>query len=229
MAKNDIPVGSFGSGNGNKEGENASNNYAKAYVKDRKMSPTAQGKIVKKSLSDKFNEAFVRQDMKTVGGYLLTRKIVPDLIQIVRDAIFDAFTMHFGLDGSRGGKAATPSGYTNYQKASSGGTKYYYESSSSESKPKKRPDGPADFREISFDSESKAIDVLGALRQYAREYTWVSVYNFYDASQLTGNAFTDHNWGWKLEMLENLTISYKMINHELRYFIDFPDPVPIKD
>lgn len=221
MAKNDTPVGTlktnYSSGGGQSSGGNT------ASVKKGSIKPAAKGTKVKKSLGDKFTDAFVKEDMKSVGRYIFKEKIVPDFIQIVRDAIYDAITMHFGLGGSRG--SSKPSGYTNYAKASTSGSSYSYRSESG--KVEKKAEGPRDFRDISFDSGEDASDALGALRHYAKEYGRVTVADFYEFSGLTASSFTDNNWGWTGDMLVNVGVERRMINHELRYFINFPDPVPI--
>lgn len=223
MEKNETPVGSF-KVNMAKSGQ--------TQVEQSKKPPeSAKGKIHKKTLSDKFNEAFVKEDMKSVGKYLFIEKIVPDFIQMIRDAIFDGITMHFGLGGGRPGSSSKPGGYKDYSTSSTSSNYYYKSSGGSTQKPdvKKKHEGPEDWRDIYFDSKEKAEKAINKLRWYADTYPMATVSNYYDAAGLTPDSFTDNDWGWNAAMLEKVSYTRLMQDHELRYYPDLPDPVYIND
>lgn len=229
------PVGSLN----NKRGAGSSNVPAPT---EKKKRPEHQNAVVKaktgekKSLAKKFNETFVKDDLKHVGMTLLTEKIFPDVISMIRDAIWDGISMHFGLGGFRGSSNQSRNGYTNYSTAGTSGPTYSYKSSNSgnsmsNTQPQKsKPAAPANWRDIYYDTEGDATEVLGIMRRNAKEYDGYSeVADLIEFSGFTANGFTDHNWGWSIEMLDSAVINRRFIDGQIRYFIDFPDPVSLKN
>ena len=219
MANSDIPVGTLKS---------------QVPTEEKKREPIKpaieRATVKKKTLSQKFAEAFVKEDMKSVGQTLLKEKVFPEVMELVIDTISDALSMHFGLNTrSRAPKA--PNGYTNYASVSN----YAY------SYPGKQPNAYGatkqevkkgsvdDFRSIRYYTEKDAQDVLYSLKCYAKEYDQlnVSVADLYSFSSLSSNSFTDNNWGWTLPMLENVKALMIREDGETKWYLSLPNPIPI--
>lgn len=218
MASNDIPVGSLKSktdvGGTSKKDSNT-------------PAPVVKASIKKKSLSEKFSESFVKEDMKSVGKTLVQEKIFPELMGLVIDSISEALSMHFGLNRRSG---STRNGYTNYAGVSS--YAYSYPSNKvntygGKEPPKKEPVG--DFRAIRYYSRDDADKVLYSLKCYANEYDQsnVSVADLYSFSNLSSGSFTDNNYGWTLGMLENVKSVMIREDGENKWYLTLPNPIPI--
>lgn len=224
MANNDIPVGSLKprvSGNGPTEEK-----------KKKEITPVATGDIKKKSLREKFTESFVKEDMKSVGETLVKEKIFPELMGLIIDTISDALSMHFGL-GSRRSSVNRP-GYTNYASVSNYAYSYNGNKGNGvnsygkeQQAPKKETVG--DYRSIRYFSKDDADKVLYSLKCYADEYSQanVSVADLYSFSNLSSNSFTDNNYGWTLNMLENVKAVMVREDGENKWYLTLPNPVPI--
>lgn len=227
MAKNDTPVGSlkvnYGGPSEEPKGKTSEQSSNRAVAKGNLAKPK------KETLADKYRKTFVKTDLKTVGDELLTKKIVPGIISMIRDAIWDGITMHFDLGGFRGGTSSSKPGYTNYQAASSSSYSYKSSSQSNAQRPEKKKEGPTNYREIYYTSESSANEVKYSMLHYAREYDrgYASIADLYEFSDLTPNAITDNNWGWKADVLEGVEVKKGVIDGELRYILDLPNPVPV--
>lgn len=230
MEDNRPPVGSLNSKRGSDSG---SSNDKKP--REKKQALVNNASIAKKTLAEKYKETFVKQDIASVGEDLLKDKIFPGIISMIRDTIWDAITMHFGLGGSRGssGNNGGRTGYTNYQAASTSSYNYTGgrtggNGGSSGSSSSVKQSGPQDFRDICYISESDAEEVLVTMRRYAKQYEgYATVSDLYEYSGLTTNQFTDNNWGWNVAMMEGVKIYRKMVGGDLRYFIDLPNPIPV--
>lgn len=54
----------------------------------------------------------------------------------------------------------------------------------------------SDFREVTFATRTDAVNVLKEMQDYLREYSSVSVMDFYQFSNITGFDFMDDEYGW---------------------------------
>ena len=221
MANSDIPVGTLKS------------QVPKEEKKREPAKPAIdRATVKKKTLSQKFAEAFVKEDMKSVGQTLVKEKIFPELMGLIIDSISEALSMHFGLNG-RGRAAKTPGygGYTNYASVSNYAYSYPGKTPNTYGAPKveEKKQGVQDFRSIRYYTKDDADKVLYSLKCYANEYDQsnVSVADLYSFSNLSSGSFTDNNWGWTLAMLENVKAVMVREDGENKWYLTLPNPVPI--
>ena len=223
MATNDIPVGTLKP----RTDGIGSNGGVPAPKKD--ITPVVTATTKKKTLTEKFNENFVKEDFKTVGKSLVKEKVFPEIMGMVIDFISEALSRHFGLDRRYGGGYSSgpgygyKSGYTNYAQVSS----YAYQKPPQQKEVKK--EAPGDYRSIRYFTKDDAERVLYSLKAYANEYEQsnVSVADLYSFSSLTSPAFTDNNYGWSLGMLENVKAVMIREDGENKWYLTLPNPVPI--
>ena len=196
---------------------------------------TSEAVIKEKTFGEKFTEAFIAEDGKSVGNYLLKEKIVPEFKEFVVDLLFDGLSMLLGTRRRSGGS----NGRTDYTAYSSSGSSYKYASSSnyySNRTPQVNDSGgrasSEDPCEVIFkigpdetpnDAKNTAKEVLSNLRDAAEEYTNASVADLYELSGVTPKSFTDNNYGWNLELLQ-----YAVIRRVREgYVLELPHPIPI--
>lgn len=219
MAINDTPVGSLKS------------QVPKEEKKKEAIKPAITGaSIKKKTLSQKFEEAFVKEDMKSVGDTLIKEKIFPELMGLLIDTISEALSMHFGLSGHRK-ITGSNGGYTNYASVSNYAYSYPQKAPNTYGAPKEtvKKESVGDFRSIRYYTKDDADKVLYSLKCYANEYDQsnVSVADLYSFSNLSSGSFTDNNWGWTLGMLENVKAVMVREDGENKWYLTLPNPIPI--
>ena len=197
------------------------------------IAPAAKATMKKKTLTEKFNETFVKEDFKKVGKDLVTEKIFPELMGLVIDLFSEALTRHFGLNGrgiggSGYGYRANYTNYSTYAQPSSYGYSYNNQQKQQQVTDQKKT-GPNDYRNIRYFTKDDAEAVLRSLKGYAAEYQQsnVTVADLYSFSSLTSPSFTDNNYGWTLEMLDKVKPLMIREDGENKWYLSLPSPVPV--
>lgn len=157
-----------------------------------KPEKVVKGTVTKKqSLGRKLADTFIGADIFDVKTFLIWDCLIP----AVKYAFLDSILMLFGERGYRGGRGTARPGvstYTNYGQYSS------------------LRDGPVngpaarrgaglrfDASDLKFETRQDAEQVIDILIDFISEYGVATVANFYDASGVTGDGFTDNKFGWK--------------------------------
>lgn len=197
---------------------------------------TSTAVVKEKTFGEKMVDAFIAEDTKTVGDYLVKEKIVPEVKEFALDLLFDGLSMLLGTKR----RSSSGANRTDYSTISTSGSSYRYASSSNyyaSRKPSVSSDPyykatSEDPCEIIFkigpdetpnDAKNTAKEVLSNLRDAAEEYGTASVADLYELSGISPKSFTDNSYGWNLELL-----SYGVIKRVREgYSLELPKPIPI--
>lgn len=169
--------------------------------KKKKVEAVVKGRVMrkKKSLGKKITEAFLGDDNRSVGDYLLQDVLVPAFKNTLSDLVGGGIDMFlFGERRSRGGYYGRDRGrsYTSY------GSYYGREKDDRD----KRRDGDRrelsrdarsrhNFDEIVLESRGEAEDVLSHLVDLTVDYGMASVADYYDLMNIE-SSYVDQNYGW---------------------------------
>lgn len=183
--------------------------------------------IKKKSPGKRFVHAFLNEDRKSIGEYLLYDFAVPALQSMISDigrSIGDAFSnaIDIALYGDvrskpkSGGNVYGNSIY-NYNARYSYGKKTV-DRTQQRSQPQQQE--RFDIGEVIVETRADADGTIMALRDRIEEYGQASVLDLQQCLGVTGE-WTDASWGW--ENLDNVRVT----RYRGAWRIDFPTPQPI--
>lgn len=170
------------------------NNKSKVTQKPRLDPVVSSDKLVKskKTLGEKFKNAFIKDDLKDIKTWIINDVVVPGVKGLILDTISMAF---FHETCSRHGV---------YNGGSSNRVQYQsYFKSSNNSKPNntKRIDNyndnsdRVDYRDIILLDKQDAERIVSALWDNIRDYNQVSIGDLYSLIGVRAN-HADYNWGW---------------------------------
>lgn len=147
-------------------------------------------KAKKRSRMSKFKDAFIKEDIGSVGGYIWDEILVPSFLDTVADAVNNATSMFlFGPDSSRGYRRRSPGSKIAYRA--------YYDDDRAYRRRRDRDydEDRYDYDELEFETKDDATDVLDNLIALLRGERVVSVADLYG---LAGTKMRpiDENWGW---------------------------------
>ena len=142
----------------------------------------------KKSLGQKFVDAFIKTNKDDIRNYVLKDVIIP----AVGGAVLDVVSMMF-FGKTNGGYYSGKSSYTSYSSAykNSGPSKYFYGNDK-----KYEENKNVDYRNIILNTRRDAESVLDEMHRRIEVYGYVTVAELLQLVDVIGN-YTDNNWGWK--------------------------------
>lgn len=181
----------------NYPGNSNTSKQAEEVTEAPRVKPVTKAVQKKKGLGKKISEAFTGDDMQSVGSFVLFDVIVPQ----VRDMVVNALTS--GIERRFYGSALRPrSGGI-----SSGGPKISYQNmyakGPSPDKIQRSASAPMsnrarsmhDFSELIIENRGDAEEVIERLLDLIERYGVATVKDFYDLMEVT-SAYTDAKWGW---------------------------------
>jgi len=154
--------------------------------------PQLHGKATRKkrSLGKRFGDTFLSEDRGDVGEYLIFDVLIPAAKDTLTDLVGRGLEMLLygeargSYKRSSGGRRI---GHTDYSK--------YSQTERKRPQTTSRARKTLDFDDIVFDSRADAERVLDYLLGRLEDYEVVTVADFYDAAEITGD-YTDNKWGW---------------------------------
>lgn len=145
----------------------------------------------KKTLSEKFVDTFIQEDVNTVKKYVIDDVVIPGFKNLVLDCL-SMFFFKESYDGRRRGR--DDDDYYDYS--------VRYKSGKKKKKKKRRDDDDyddeektTDYHHIVLKHREDAEEVCKELRRRIKKYDKASVADLFDLIGKTGN-YTDNNWGW---------------------------------
>lgn len=164
--------------------------------KREKVTPVVSKSSVvstKKSLSQKFADTFIKEDVDDVKSWLLMDVVIPG----VKNTILDMLgMMFFGGDGGynrrrgRNGYDRERVSYNSYYKSSYDGR------TNRPNRDRERPmDTKVDYRNIILQRRDDAEKVVQEMWRRIDDYGQVSIAEMLDLMEISGK-YTDNNWGW---------------------------------
>lgn len=189
----------------------------------KKLKPIVKGKVTKKkkTVGEKFKEAFFGDVTGNLGDYIVHDVLVPALKTTVEDMVKGGIEMllHGAIRGSRGVTRDRGRSYISYNTLSSDRNRRDYRDDDRR-EVSRSTRSRHDFDNVIFDSRGEAEDVLSHLVDLTLEYGEATVAAFYELSNIEAD-FTDDKYGWT-----NLRDAY---TERARggYIIRFPQTRPL--
>jgi hypothetical protein len=170
-------------------------------------------KTKKKSEVSNLRGAFISEDIRNVGSYILTDVIIPAIKSALSDTVSNGINML--LYGEAGRKRGSSSSKISYSQ--------YYSDRNSAVTSSSRSLGRTgwDYDEITFDTRGDAERVLTELDEAVDRYGVISVGDLYNAAGVTTDNFTVNKYGWT-----NIR-SAEVIRVRDGYVIKMPKATPI--
>jgi hypothetical protein len=188
----------------------------------------------KKSVGKRIKEGFGGADMQSVGSYLMWDVMIP----AARDLVFDII-----IEGARGSlygdsarRSSAPIGSTRSGIVGSSNTRLRTSNysaatrspivGSQSSTPSMSSNAKAqfDFSELILDNRVKAEEIILKMQDALAEFGLVSVAEFYDALEISGNGFTDQKHGWNSETFQGARVRPARGG----FLLDIPQPSPFE-
>lgn len=156
----------------------------------KKIERVATGKVVKKkkSFGRKFAELFLAEDIGSVREYLFYDVLIPAIKNGIVEMVQNGTEMLFNGRIKPKGKPIGGGGYFAYNRVSSGNGAFQ------ESRPVR---SRYSFEDIYLESRAEAEEVLDTMLELLDRYGSVRVADLYELVGVTGNGYTDNNFGWK--------------------------------
>lgn len=182
-------------------------------VAEKRLTKVVSGNAVqkKKTESKKFLEVFIKDDLGSIGSYIMVDVVIPSIKRTILDSV-KAVLGETG--GSRSSSTASKVSYRNYydERETSGRTQYANAA---------RPG--FEYDDILFETRADADAVLDAMFDLVNsQYGIVSVGDLYDLANLTTDNYTINKYGWT-----DLR-GAKVVPTRDGYMIKLPRAIPIK-
>lgn len=161
-----------------------SNSKTKAIKKTPEKVATAHRDT---SAAKSFWRAFVAEDSKNIGGYILTDVVIPTLQDLILNAVTGSLESLFYGRSRRSTTSTTKKPYNSY-----------YQGSATPQQPRNQTRENRSrmyFDDIFFENREDAEAVLERLLDYVREGQCATVADFYTLADITSD-YTDEAYGW---------------------------------
>lgn len=181
--------------------------------KDKRATKVVSGtaKPQKKNAITKFADVFVPEDTAKVKNHILKDVVIPAIKNMIAESVKTGIDMIlYGDTDVR--RKNSPASKISYGK--------FYDS------PVRRDSAPIryntyDYTDVVLDSRGDAEAVLMGMDEIMAKYEIVRVADLYDLVGITGNSYTDNNYGW------NDIRSARIERVRDGYVIKMPKPLPI--
>ena len=177
-------------------------------------------KTKKKSELYKIANSIVAEEAKDVKDYVIYDVLVP----VIKDTISDLIkgTIDMLLYGKVSGRSSSRHG-GNYSRVS---YRDYYDDRRSGRRDDDRRNTRAlrySYDDLTFDHREDAEEVLSSMDDIIEQYDVVTVADLFDLAGVSGNGYTDQNYGWT-----NLSAASVMRTRTNEYIIKLPRPCSIR-
>lgn len=145
-----------------------------------------------KGFFTKVKEAFISEDAKDIGDYIINDVIVPG----IKDTVLSCIERAFGYSGERRYRDSRRRDTRERVSYSS-----YYTSSRDRDERRnreERKEEKVDYRNVVLKNRDDAEEIADRMNSYIHDYDSVSVAMLFDLIDLPGK-YTDNNWGWTHE------------------------------
>lgn len=185
---------------------------------EKKVDKVISGKAkkTKRNAVEKFTDAFVEEDIKTVKSYVLTSVILPGIKDVVADTLTNAINMI--LFGDTRSPRKSGRGHTNYSGFYRGERMSTIEKERNNARKNRNRYA---YEEVCCENHGDAVDILDSMFEIIDQYGVISVMDLYDLAGMDSE-FTDQNYGWS--DISSATIVRRSANEHV---IKMPKPMPI--
>lgn len=147
----------------------------------------------KKSLGQKFVDAFISDDAKDVKSYIMLDVIIPTIKNTILDVIEMIFFGNMNYRDSHSSRLSSRDrvSYSSVYKSEYNGRR----SSSRREEPEYQENVKVDYRNIILRERRDAENVVNSMRERIAVYRQASIADLFDLIDVTSN-YVDNNWGW---------------------------------
>lgn len=152
---------------------------------EKKVGKVVSGKVTtkKRGAGSKLADVFISDDASNVKSYIIMDVLIPAAKKAISDIITNGTDMI--LYGETGRSRKSGSSRISYSR--------YYESDRDRRAPIRST--RYSFDDVILETRAEAEDVLFNMEELLKEYSIVSVADFYDLVGIEGN-YTDNRYGW---------------------------------
>lgn len=162
--------------------------------------------VRKKSVFQKFTNAFIAEDLNSVKSYVITEFLIPGIKRMFLSSL-EMLLNGKGYSGSKKDKQVTSISYRDY-----------YEREQRRAEPTRND--YLDFDDIIFEERGDAEYVLDQMRDALREYRVIRVSDMFELSR-QASPYTGNRYGW------TDISSARIVPIRGGFVIKMPNPMPI--
>ena len=153
---------------------------------EKKVEKVVTGTVKQKKPTNakKLAELFVPGDLTSIGDYILTDVIVPNITKMVEDIVCNSIHMLFGRPANSGQKSTAAK--VSYRDCYDDDRKRYNQSRATRS---------YSYDDIVFETRGDAEEVLYRMEELLDRFEVVSIADLYDMAGISCN-YTDNKYGW---------------------------------
>lgn len=154
----------------------------------KKMDKVVTGavKTRKKGELRKITDSLIAEDAKSVGSFILTDVVIPNIINLVEDIVIKGIRMFLRGDAGSSSSKRSGAGYISYKS---------FSDRKEDSYSNDRFRSGYGYDDIILETRGEAEEVLDRLREAIEVYDMVSVADLYDLVGKSCN-YTDNKYGW---------------------------------
>lgn len=174
-------------------GSNSLNNKENKHEQPKKeVTKVVKGKVQQKKKSEfnKIASSIISDECKSIKEYTIYEVLVPVIKDTISQLIKGSVDMLF-YGEVRGGSSSRRSS----SNASRVSYSSYYDDRRSDRRDSSRS-ARYSYDDVSFDYREDANEVLNRMDEIVEQYGVVTVADLFDLVGMTGNGYTDQNYGW---------------------------------
>lgn len=166
-----------------------SNKYKSEKKPLEQVASPGEVRVKKKSIFKRTADAFLNEDRGDIAKYLLFDIIVPSVKDLIVDTTENFVeAMFYGKGSGRAKRTrSTNPTFISYDSISKG----------PRNRREAKPSVLYEMPDYIFDTREKADRALEILREAADQYGEANLGDFYEIIGVTGNGYTDRQFGWK--------------------------------
>lgn len=173
-----------------KNRENKSEDKEKKVVK---KVVKGKAKTKKKSEISKIASNIVSEEAKSIKEYTIYEVLIPVIKDTIVQLIEGSVNMFFYGEARSSGRSSRGRGTSNASKVS---YMDYFEDRKRDSRIDDRRPSRYSYDDITFEYKADAEEVLNRMDEIVEQYGVVTVADLFDLAGITGNGYTDQNYGW---------------------------------
>lgn len=173
------------------------NDISKEAGEKQKLQPVVTNGVVttKKSLGQKFREAFISDDARSVKSFIFEEVVVPTIKNTIIDVM--EMVMFGSSSGRRRGVNRRDDrdrvSYSSYY--SYGGSRGSDRDRRRDDRDRYREDEKVNYRSVVLRERRDAMQVVDELRERIHRYGSATIADLFDLIDVSSQ-YTDNNWGW---------------------------------
>lgn len=161
--------------------------------KKKEVKKVVKGKVQQKKKSElnKIANSIISEECRSIKEYAIYEVVVPVIKDTISQLIKGSIDMLFYGEVRGSGSSSRRSG----SNASRVSYSSYYDDRRTDRRDDRRPTRYS-YDDVTFDYREDANEVLDRMDEIVEQYGVVTVADLFDLVGMTGNGYTDQNYGW---------------------------------